>query len=52
MVELGIGISSYTEITNPLGEEEYGEVEITADGGAIVHTGSSRTARDTRRPSR
>ena len=38
--ELGIGISSYTEITNPLGEEEYGEVEITADGGAIVHTGS------------
>ena len=40
MVELGIGISSYTEITNPLGEEEYGEVEITADGGAIVHTGS------------
>ena len=40
MLELGIGISSYTEITNPLGEEEYGEVEITADGGAIVHTGS------------
>jgi carbon-monoxide dehydrogenase large subunit len=39
-LELGIGISSYTEITNPLGEEEYGEVEITADGGAIVHTGS------------
>ena len=38
--ELGVGISSYTEITNPLGEEEYGEVEITADGGAIVHTGS------------
>ena len=38
--ELGIGISSYTEITNPLGEEEYGEVEITADGGALVHTGS------------
>ncbi len=39
-LQLGIGISSYTEITNPLGEEEYGEVEITADGGAIVHTGS------------
>jgi len=39
-VELGIGISAYTEITNPLGEEEYGEVEITADGEAIVHTGS------------
>ena len=39
-LQLGIGISSYTEITNPLGEEEYGEVEITADGSAIVHTGS------------
>ena len=38
--ELGIGISSYTEITNPLGETEYGEVEITADGEAIVYTGS------------
>ncbi|HET7745596.1 MAG TPA: xanthine dehydrogenase family protein molybdopterin-binding subunit, partial [Gaiellaceae bacterium] len=38
--QLGIGISSYTEITNPLGEQEYGEVEITADGDAIVHTGS------------
>ena len=40
VIELGIGISSYTEITNPLGEAEYGEVEITPDGGAIVHTGS------------
>ena len=39
-IELGIGISSYTEITNPLGEAEFGEVEITADGGAIVRTGS------------
>jgi aerobic carbon-monoxide dehydrogenase large subunit len=40
--QLGIGISSYTEITNPLGEAEaeFGEVEITAEGGAIVHTGS------------
>ena len=38
--ELGIGISSYTEITNPLGETEYGEVEITADGEAIVYSGS------------
>jgi aerobic carbon-monoxide dehydrogenase large subunit len=38
--QLGIGISAYTEVTNPLGEEEYGEVEITSDGGAIVHTGS------------
>jgi carbon-monoxide dehydrogenase large subunit len=38
--ELGIGISAYTEITNPLGEVEFGEVEITADGGAILRTGS------------
>ena len=38
--QLGIGLSSYTEITNPLGETEFGEVEITPDGGAIVHTGS------------
>jgi carbon-monoxide dehydrogenase large subunit len=38
--ELGIGISTYTEITNPLGETEFGEVEITADGSAIVRTGS------------
>jgi carbon-monoxide dehydrogenase large subunit len=38
--QLGIGLSSYTEITNPLGEAEFGEVEITEDGGAIVRTGS------------
>jgi aerobic carbon-monoxide dehydrogenase large subunit len=38
--QLGIGISSYVEITNPLGEAELGAVEITADGGAIVRTGS------------
>jgi carbon-monoxide dehydrogenase large subunit len=38
--ELGIGISSYTEITNPVAEQEFGEVEITADGGAVVYSGS------------
>ena len=38
--QLGIGISTYTEITNPLGETEYGAVEITEDGGALVYTGS------------
>lgn len=38
--QLGVGISSYTEITNPLGEQEFGEVEITAEGGAIVRSGS------------
>jgi carbon-monoxide dehydrogenase large subunit len=39
-LQLGVGVSSYTEVTNPLGEEEYGEVEITSLGGAVVHTGS------------
>lgn len=38
--QLGIGISSYVEITNPIAETEFGEVEITPDGGAIVRTGS------------
>jgi aerobic carbon-monoxide dehydrogenase large subunit len=38
--ELGIGLSSYVEITNPLAEGELGEVEITPEGGAIVRTGS------------
>ena len=38
--QLGIGLSSYVEITNPLGEAELGEVEITPAGGAIVRTGS------------
>ena len=38
--QLGIGLSSYVEITNPLGEGELGEVEITPDGSAIVRTGS------------
>jgi carbon-monoxide dehydrogenase large subunit len=38
--QLGIGISSYVEITNGIDETEFGEVEITADGGAILRTGS------------
>ena len=39
--ELGIGVSVYVEITNPVQDSEYGSVEITANGGAIVRTGSS-----------
>ena len=39
-VQLGIGISCYVEITNGINETEFGEVEITEDGGAIVRTGS------------
>jgi CO/xanthine dehydrogenase Mo-binding subunit len=39
-VELGIGLGAYVEISNPVGEKEFGEVEITEDGGAILRTGS------------
>jgi aerobic carbon-monoxide dehydrogenase large subunit len=38
--QLGIGLSTYVEITNGIGEVEFGAVEITADGGAVVKTGS------------
>jgi aerobic carbon-monoxide dehydrogenase large subunit len=41
VVQLGIGVAAYVETTNPMGNPEYGAVEITADGGAIVRTGSS-----------
>jgi carbon-monoxide dehydrogenase large subunit len=37
---LGIGIAVYVEITNGISEGEFGAVEITEDGGAIVRTGS------------
>ena len=40
-VQLGIGIASYVETTNPMGSGDYGAVEITKDGGAIIRTGSS-----------
>ncbi len=40
-IQLGIGVSSYVEITNVLRQSEYGSVEITPEGGAIVRTGSS-----------
>jgi aerobic carbon-monoxide dehydrogenase large subunit len=39
-VQMGIGICSYIEISNPIAETEFGEVEITASGGAIARTGS------------
>jgi carbon-monoxide dehydrogenase large subunit len=39
-VELGIGLAAYVEIANVVGEAEFGEVEITEDGGAILRTGS------------
>jgi carbon-monoxide dehydrogenase large subunit len=39
-LQLGIGLSTYVEITNGIGETEFGAVEITAGGEAIVKTGS------------
>jgi aerobic carbon-monoxide dehydrogenase large subunit len=38
--QLGIGLSAYVEITNGLGESEFGGVTITEDGKAIARTGS------------
>jgi carbon-monoxide dehydrogenase large subunit len=40
VLQLGIGISTYVEVTNGISEAEFGAVEITADGEAIVRTGS------------
>jgi aerobic carbon-monoxide dehydrogenase large subunit len=37
---LGIGMSTYVEITNGIGEAEFGAVDITDSGHAIVRTGS------------
>ncbi|HXY42584.1 MAG TPA: molybdopterin cofactor-binding domain-containing protein, partial [Acidimicrobiales bacterium] len=39
--QLGIGLSSYVEITNGVPEGEYGAVEIRPDGKAVVRTGTS-----------
>ena len=38
--QLGIGLSTYVEITNGVRESEFGAVEITVHGQAIVKTGS------------
>jgi carbon-monoxide dehydrogenase large subunit len=37
---LGIGISTYVEITSPLPGGEFGEVEIAEDGKAIIRSGA------------
>ena len=39
-IAMGIGLAAYVEISNPVGEAEFGEVEILEDGGAILRTGS------------
>ena len=41
--QLGIGFSTYVEITNGVDEAEFGEVEITEEGGAILRSGSMST---------
>jgi carbon-monoxide dehydrogenase large subunit len=38
--QLGIGIAAYVEITNPLPGGEYGGVEVTPGGKAIVRAGT------------
>ena len=38
---LGLGWSTYVEITNPMGNSEYGSIEVRPDGSALVLTGSS-----------
>ncbi len=38
--QLGIGLSTYVEVTNGVTETEFGAVEMTSDGEAIVKTGS------------
>jgi carbon-monoxide dehydrogenase large subunit len=39
--QLGIGLSSYVEITNGGPDNEFGAVEVRADGTVLVRTGSS-----------
>lgn len=38
---LGIGVSTYVEVTNPMRSGEHGSVEVRTDGSALVRTGSS-----------
>jgi carbon-monoxide dehydrogenase large subunit len=38
-IALGIGLSTYVEITNPMGQGEFGAVTIAEDGSAVVRTG-------------
>lgn len=40
-VLLGIGLSSYVEIANPLGSGEYGSIEVGPDGALFIRSGSS-----------
>jgi len=40
-LQLGIGLSVYVEVTNPIAGPEFGAIEINPDGSATVRTGSS-----------
>ena len=40
-VQIGIGLSSYVEITNGVPGPEFGSVEVLPDGRAVVKTGTS-----------
>jgi aerobic carbon-monoxide dehydrogenase large subunit len=39
-IELGIGLASYVEITNPAGDSEFAELELGADGTLAIRSGS------------
>jgi carbon-monoxide dehydrogenase large subunit len=41
--QMGIGVSTYIEITNPMVEPEWAAVEITSEGGARVRSGLGPT---------
>ncbi|MEM9562419.1 MAG: xanthine dehydrogenase family protein molybdopterin-binding subunit [Actinomycetota bacterium] len=38
---LGLGWSTYVEITNPMSSNEYGSIQVRPDGSALILTGSS-----------
>lgn len=40
IVQLGIGVSTYVEITNPAMNAEHGAVDIDAEGNAVVRSGT------------
>ena len=39
--QMGIGVSTYVEITGGVGSGEHARIEITEDGSAVVYTGTS-----------
>lgn len=39
--QLGIGVSTYVEITGGVGTGEHARIEVTPDGRAVVYTGTS-----------